>query len=128
MTEFVAALEPLNALADRSPGFVWRLQTDAGDATAVRAFDDERMLVNLSVWQSLEALRAFVYRGPHRELLRRRQRWFEAMREACLVLWWVPAGHTPSLDEACSRLALLRAHGPTASAFDFRATFPPPAS
>ncbi|HEX8803182.1 MAG TPA: DUF3291 domain-containing protein [Acidimicrobiales bacterium] len=123
---FVAALEPVNALADRSPGFVWRLQTEDGDATAIRPFDDDMMIVNLSVWTSLDALADFVYRSPHREVMRERRRWFERLSEAFVVLWWVPAGHRPPVAEALDRLDALRRHGPTPEAFTFRSPFPPP--
>ena len=105
IADFVAALEPVNALADASPGFVWRLQTEAGDATALRPYDDDLIIVNMSVWTSLEALRAFVFDGPHVDVLRRRREWFEVMAEAYTTLWWVPAGTIPTIDEAKERLA-----------------------
>lgn len=128
LADFVAALEPVNAAADVAPGFVWRLRDDdGGDATTIRAFGDDRLIVNMSVWESLDALRAFVYTAPmHRGVLRERRRWFEGLGEAHLVLWWVPAGHEPSVEEAEERLARLRAQGPTAGAFTFRQHFPPP--
>lgn len=116
----------MNALADRSPGFVWRLRTDGGDATTVRAFDDETLIVNMSVWSSFEALADFTYRSHHRDVTRRRREWFERMDEAYLVLWWIPAGHVPDIEEAERKLAQLRADGPTAAAFTFGAPFPPP--
>jgi hypothetical protein len=124
LADFVAALEPVNALADASAGFVWRLQTDEGDATGIRAFGDDRLIVNMSVWESLQALRAFVYSGEHVAVMRRRREWFEHM-DVLMALWWVPAGHLPSLDEAEQRLGHLREHGPTAHAFTFRRSFPP---
>lgn len=123
---FVAALEPINALADTSPGFVWRLQTEDGDATAIRAFADDAVLVNMSVWESIEALADFVYGSPHRAVMARRRQWFERMAEAYLVLWWVPAGHLPTVEEARRRLDLLQRRGPSADAFTFRSPFPPP--
>jgi heme-degrading monooxygenase HmoA len=123
---FVAALEPVNALADAAPGFVWRLQTEDGDATAVRGFGDDRLIVNMSVWESLEALGAFVYSGPHREVLVQRRQWFARMGEAFQVLWWVPDGVRPSVADAEQRLDHLRAHGPTPHAFTFRTPFPAP--
>jgi hypothetical protein len=126
MAEFAAALERINALADGAPGFQWRLQTEAGDATAIRPFPDENMLLNMSVWQGLEPLRQFVYRSAHAAFLRRRREWFERMGEAYLVLWWVPRGHRPSIAEAIARLEALRTSGPSAFAFTFRETFPPP--
>jgi hypothetical protein len=124
---FVALLEPLNALADASRGFVWRLQTEAGDATALRVFDDDRVLINLSVWESLEALTEFVYSSRHLDALRRRREWFQRLAEASLALWWLPAGDLPDVGEAARRLERLRAHGPTPAAFTFRQPFPPPA-
>src|SRR5215470_15816625 len=90
---FVVRLDDVNALADAAPGFVWRLQTDSGNATALRPYDDDRILVNLSVWQSPEHLRAFVYRSAHAEVLRQRKSWFERFDEAYYALWWVTAGH-----------------------------------
>jgi hypothetical protein len=124
VAEFMAALDPINALADASPGFVWRFQTEDGNATAVRPFDDDEILINLSVWESLEALEAFVYRSEHTPYLRRRREWFNRMEEAMLALWWVPAGHIPSIEEAVARLEHLRAHGPTEQAFTFRQRVP----
>lgn len=125
MAGFVARLEEINALADRSEGFVWRLQTDAGDATYLRPYDDDRILFNLSVWESVEALRAYVYRSAHVELLRQKQDWFDKFAGVYVALWWVPAGHRPSVDEAKKRLAHLEAHGPSPFAFSFRNVFPP---
>ncbi len=124
---FVDALVPVNALADDADGFVWRLQTDDGDATSIRAFEDPLMLVNMSVWESLAKLRAFVYTNrAHVSIMRRRREFAETMVEAHLVLWWVPAGHIPTVDEAKERLELLRADGPTPQAFTFRAHFRAP--
>jgi hypothetical protein len=124
---FVAELESINRLADRSPGFVWRLQTEAGDATAIRPTHDDLFLVNLGVWASLEALRAFTYTTAHVEVLRRRREWFERLDTAHLVLWWVPVGHQPSVEEAMDRLERLRRDGPTPVAFTFRTPFTPQA-
>lgn len=126
MADFANNLARINALAEASPGFVWRLQTDAGDATAIRHFDDDNMLVNMSVWRDVESLRHYVYSSAHVELMRRRREWFAPMAEAFLVLWWVPQGHVPSVREAVARLGLLRANGPTPDAFTFRTAFPPP--
>src|SRR4051794_4051073 len=126
LAEFVAQLDPVNASADAAPGLVWRLQTEQGDATGIRAFGDERLIVNMSVWESLEALRVFVYRDTaHLAVLRRRREWFERV-ESFLVLWWVSAGHRPTVAEAEDRLALLRAFGPSRDAFTFRRFFPAP--
>ena len=125
---FVAALEPVNALADAAPGFVWRLQTEDGDATAIRAFDDDRIIVNMSVWESVEALGDFVFRSRHLDVLRRRREWFEKMATAYVALWWVPAGTIPTVDDAKRRLERLERLGPTADAFTFREPFPAPDS
>jgi hypothetical protein len=127
LAEFVANLDPINALADSTPGFVWRLQTEDGNATAIRAFpDDDLMAINMSVWESIEALADFAYRSAHTSVLRRRGEWFERLEEAYLVLWWIPAGTLPSIDEALARLDHLRTFGPTPEAFTFRQPFPHP--
>ena len=120
LREFVAALDPVNARADEAPGFVWRLQTDAGDATAINAFGDDSLIVNMSIWESLEALKAFVYRdAAHLAVLRRRREWFVKHAEAFQALWWIPEGHIPTVEEAEIKLAHLREHGPTPDAFTF---------
>ena len=126
MAEFAANLARINALADRAPGFVWRLQTEAGDATAIRPFEDPNLLLNMSVWRDLESLTQYVYHSAHLELMRRRREWFERMTQAYLVLWWVPAGHRPGIEEAIERLERLRSRGPGAAAFTFRAAFAAP--
>lgn len=124
---FEALLDSVNAIADASPGFVWRLQDEDGNATSVRAFDDELMIVNLSVWESIEALRAFVYTvRDHKRPLREREQWFEPMADPHLVLWWIEAGAIPSVEEAKARLLALREDGPTPHAFTFRESFPAP--
>jgi heme-degrading monooxygenase HmoA len=126
LAAFMANLEPVNALADAAPGFVWRLQTEDGDATAIRPYDDDRLLVNMSVWTSVEALAAFVFSGEHRAIMKRRREFFVPMQEAFQVLWWVPEGTTPTVTEAQERLNHLREHGPTPHAFTFRTPFPAP--
>ncbi len=123
---FMEALDPINAIADASPGFVWRLVTPEGNATAIRPFDDERILVNMSVWESIEALEAFTYRSPHTPYIGRRREWFQRFEGHFMVLWWVAAGHLPDVEEAKERLALLERDGPTRAAFTFRRRFPPP--
>jgi len=126
MMGFVERLADLNALADRSPGFVWRLQTPAGNATYFRPYpEDDRMLMNMSVWESVEALRKYVYGSAHAELLKHRHQWFEPFAGAYMALWWIPAGHRPGIDEARKRLAHLEAHGPSAFAFTFKHVHPP---
>lgn len=116
---FVEQLEPINAMADEAPGFVWRLQTEEGDATAIRPFEDDAMMLNLSVWEDVASLRTFVYRTAHVEIYRRRSGWFEKMAEPYQVLWWVDEGHIPTIDEAIERLQMLRTDGPTNGAFTF---------
>lgn len=128
LADFVAALDPINALADASPGFVWRLQTEDGNATAIRPYDDERWIVNLSTWESLEALADFVYRSAHTAVMRERRKWFHHLQQAYTALWWVPAGQRPTVGEAEERLRRLQAHGPSPDAFTFREPFPPPGS
>jgi Domain of unknown function (DUF3291) len=125
MAGFVARLDEINALADRSPRFVWRLQTSEGNATYLRPYEDDRIIINMSVWETIEAFNAFVYRTAHAELLRQRQDWFEKFSAAYFALWWVPVGHIPGIDEAKKRLAHLDAHGPTEFAFTLKSVFPP---
>jgi hypothetical protein len=126
MEGFRTQLDPINALADRSPGFVWRLQTEDGNAMAIRPFADERIAINMSVWESLDALQQFVYRSAHVQPLRDRKEWFESIEGPILVLWWIPAGHIPTVVEAQERLQVLKDRGPSPEAFTFRASFPPP--
>jgi hypothetical protein len=128
VADFMAALDPINALAEAAPGFVWRLQTDAGNATDIHAFDDELLLLNMSVWESIETLRAFTYTTAHTAVLRRRREWFDRLEVAHLVLWWIPAGHVPTIAEALERLDALRRDGPTPAAFTFRVPFDPDGS
>jgi Domain of unknown function (DUF3291) len=127
LADFVANLGRVNAIADAAPGFVWRLRdADGSDATSLRPRGPD-LLVNMSVWQTLEALRAFAYRnGPHLEMLRRRREFFRTLDEAHQVLWWIPQGHIPGLDEAFSRLDMLRRDGSGPGAFTFREPYPPP--
>lgn len=125
MEGFTSRLEPLNALADSSPGFVWRLQTDEGDATSLRVFDDELTLFNLTVWESIEALESYVYKTSHVGAVQKRAEWFERPSKSPLVLWWIQAGHIPTEAEAKDRLEMLWENGPTAAAFTFRSRFDP---
>lgn len=127
MQGFVEQLEHINQLAEASPGFIWRLQTEEGDATALKPFEDELIIVNLSLWDSLEALKDYVYSGEHLTVLRNKKQWFEKPEAPTLALWWVPAGHIPSIEEAKRALARLREQGPTAAAFSFAKPFPAPA-
>jgi hypothetical protein len=123
---FMSRLDEINALADTSPGFVWRLQSDSGNATDIQAYADPRMLINLSVWDSLESLFDFVYRSGHAAVMARRREWFERSAGPCQALWWVPAGHLPSVEEAIGRLDHLERHGPTSEAFTFKHRFAAP--
>ena len=125
MADFVSNLDRINALADSSPGFVWRLQTDQGHAAYLRPLGD-MTLVNLSVWRDIESLQSFVYKSAHAQVMARRKEWFERMANAYFVLWWVPHGIRPPFTEAAERLAVLRAKGPTPAAFTFRQPFLPP--
>jgi hypothetical protein len=126
MHEFVAELAPMNALAERSDGFVWRLQTEDGDATAIRPYDDDLTLINMSVWESQQHLWNYAYASQHLNVMRRRREWVSRAAEVVLVLWWIDAGHVPTVDEAKHRLDLLAQLGPTPAAFTFRQSFPPP--
>ena len=126
LAAFVASLAPVNAAADAAPGFVWRLADESGTgATGIRLFDDDLLLVNMSVWESPEALTAFVYRQrDHAGALRRRREWFEPAGSPMVALWWVEPGHRPDVPEASERLEHLRAHGPTGFAFPFNLPVP----
>lgn len=123
---FMSRLDAINALADGSPGFVWRLQSDSGNATDIDVGGDPKFIVNMSVWKSIDALAEYVYRSAHREVMINRREWFERPEGAYQALWWVPAGHRPEPEEGLERLDVLRRDGPTALAFTFQKTFPPP--
>jgi hypothetical protein len=122
LADFVSSLDRINALAEASAGFVWRLQTPEGDATALRPLGEDT-LVNMSVWRDVAALRNYVYRSAHVDVMRRRKEWFEHMTAAFVVLWWVPEGHHPTIQEAISKLELLRGIGPSEDAFTFRQAY-----
>jgi hypothetical protein len=128
LADFMAGLDPVNAVADVAPGFVWRLQTHEGNATSLRPDPtDETLLINMSVWTSVETLADFVYRQTdHLAFLRRRREWFNRMASHHQALWWIPAGTVPTVPEAMARVAHLDAHGPTPEAFTFRQRFGPP--
>ncbi|MDJ0944530.1 MAG: DUF3291 domain-containing protein [Kiloniellales bacterium] len=126
MKGFVDNLERINALAEASPGFLWRLKDEAGDATGIQATEDPRFIVNLSVWESPEALFDFVYRSAHTGIMAQRRQWFARPAEAYQVLWWLPAGEIPTVEAALERLERLRAQGPTPEAFTFKQRFPAP--
>lgn len=125
LADFVANLDRINRLADAAEGFRWRLQSDEGDATSLRPFGED-VIVNMSVWRDLDALRKFVYESDHTEILKRRREWFAHAPQAYAVLWWVPAGHRPSVEEAAERLGQLRQQGPSPTAFHFGKLFAPP--
>ncbi len=121
---FVSQLAPVNALADAAPGFVWRLQSSSGNATDIAYNDDPTIFVNMSVWQSVEALRDFVYRSNHLQMLRDRAKWFEKMDKPFACLWWIPAGHIPTIAEGRERLEHFQEHGPTPLSFWFSQLYP----
>jgi hypothetical protein len=123
VAEFMEALDEINALAERSPGFVWRLQDETGNATDILTTDDPFFIVNMSVWESIETLREYVYRTAHVEYLKRRREWFEKAVEMHMALWWVPAAEVPSTEEGLRRVQLIREQGPTAEAFTFAQAF-----
>lgn len=125
MADFVANLDRINALAEQSPGFAWRLQTEEGNATGLSPLGPNE-IVNMSVWEDVASLNDYVYKTVHVEIMRRRKEWFEHMADASTVLWWVARGVRPTVDEAIDRLARLRAHGPTDYAFTFRSAFAAP--
>lgn len=126
MNRFFEQLDDVNSLADGSPGFIWRLQSETGNATDIRVDDNPLLIVNMSVWQSVEALFDFAYKSAHRNVMTDRRRWFERPEGAYQALWWVPAGHRPSVEEGMARLALLQASRPGPLAFTFKKKFPPP--
>jgi len=125
VADFMALLDPVNALADAAPGFVWRLQTEEGNATSLHIYGDDTLNVNMSVWESKEALWDFVYASDHLAVMRRRREWFKRI-EQFMCLWWVPAGHLPDIPEAEERLDQLRADGPGPASFTFKQDFPAP--
>jgi hypothetical protein len=122
MSGFVARLDDINALADSAAGFVWRLQTEEGDATGIDFFGTD-CLVNMSVWTDLDSLHNYIYRSAHNEVMALRKQWFDRMTEAYSVLWWVAENHIPTLEEASERLECLRLQGPGPGAFTFKQAF-----
>jgi len=125
MAGFVARIEELNALAEQSPGFVWRHKDESGGAAYTRPFEDTQVLFNMSVWETIEHLREFTYRSPHAEVFRHRHDWFGPLDRPSVALWWIESGHVPSVQEGIAKLAHLEAHGPSAAAFTFKAVFSP---
>lgn len=128
MQGFVERLDEINSLADNAQGFVWRLQTEEGNATALQVFDDPLMIVNLSVWQDVDSLKNYVYKSLHLELIQNKEAWFHKSKKAHLVLWWIPAGHIPSVEEAKQKLSVLQVAGPSEDAFTFARPYPMPLS
>ena len=125
MADFVDNLENINLLADSSPGFVWRLQTEDGDATSIDFFGSD-VLVNMSIWADIESLHAYVYKTVHAKIMSRRKEWFHRVEEAYTVLWWVAEGHIPSLAEAREKIERLKSVGPGPLAFSFKQAYPAP--
>ncbi len=122
MHGFTSRLDEINALADSYDGFVWRLQTEEGDATALRPYEDDQMIINMSVWENIDALWEYTYKSVHVELIKDRKQWFEHMK-VYMCLWWVPVGEIPTPDNAKERLAYLEQHGVTPYAFTFKKRF-----
>ncbi len=125
MRGFVDRLDEIHLLADNTKGFIWRYQNEEGDDVGERIFDNPLMLINMSLWEDVDTLRQFVYKSIHKELIQSKGDWFNKMPEMHQVLWWVPAGHIPSLQEAKDKLDLLRDIGPSAEAFSFAKPFAP---
>ncbi len=128
MKEFVENLDAVNQVAESSEGFVWRLKDDNNNATSLNPYDDEQVIINVSVWQSIETLENFMYKTFHSEFLKRRKEWFVAYGTAHTAMWWVPAEHTPTLQEAVDKLDYLQKNGASADSFDFRNKFSAPSN
>jgi len=126
MAPFVNELDRINALAESSPGFVWRLKEENGNATSIQIFDDPNLILNMSIWETKESLFEYVYKSAHAGVMSRRREWFEPMKEAYHALWWIEAGKVPSLEEAKAKLEYLQKNGPTEHAFTFKKSFPVP--
>ncbi len=127
MREFMDSLDHINGIADKAPGFVWRLQTEEGNATDIHAFDEPDILLNMSMWADYQSFHNYVYKTEHIDFMRRRREWFQPIDGLPVtVMWWVPAGSIPTVEEAISKLRHLGEHGPTPEAFNFRARFDAP--
>lgn len=126
MHGFVSRLDEINALAESSPGFVWRLKDESGDATELRYFDDPLIIVNMSVWEDVASLKHYTYNTVHVEVFKQRKQWFELFGKPHFVMWWVPAGHMPTPQEAQAKLESIHTNGPSAAAFNFSKIFDPP--
>lgn len=125
MKEFKDNLDTINGLAESSKGFVWRLKDDQNNATSINPYEDVQVLINVSVWETIEDLEFFVYRTFHTDFLRRRKQWFQSYGKAFTAMWWIEAGHFPTIEEATYRLDYLQKNGPSAFAFDFKQKYPP---
>ena len=125
MKDFKNNLDRINDIAEGSDGFIWRLKDDNNNATAFNPFNDEKIIVNMSVWRDIESLGNFAFKSGHVEYLRRKREWFETFGSAYVVFWWIPIGMLPTLEEAVVRLNYLNTHGPTPHAFTFRNQFEP---
>ena len=121
--EFIDNLDPINAIAEQSEGFIWRLQDESGDATNIQFFDDPKTIVNMSVWTSADALKNFMFRTHHKDFFKRKSEWFTKDAEDTYVLWWIPEGTMPTLEAAVQKLNDLRQHGDTPQAFTFKSNF-----
>ncbi|MCW3846395.1 DUF3291 domain-containing protein [Sphingomonas sp. LB-2] len=126
LSEFFGELARVNAIADRTPGFVWRLQGDSGDAMALAPTPDPQVALNMSVWEDAESLFDFVYRSAHTPVMAKRRQWIEPWAGAYQALWWIEAGTIPTIDDALARLWLIDRYGPTPRAFTFKTRFPAP--
>ncbi len=125
MEGFVGRLDEINALADSSEGFVWRLQDEGGDATSIQAYDNSNIIINMSVWNNITHLKSFVYKSAHVELIRDRDAWFSKIAAFHMVLWWIPVGHIPTVEEGKEKLDVLEKNGPSPRAFTFAKSFEP---
>jgi hypothetical protein len=126
MKEFVDNLDSVNALAENSVGFVWRLKDDTNNATNLNPYNDEQVIINVSVWESIETLETYVYKTVHTDFLKRRREWFQAFGKVYTAIWWIPKGHFPTIQEAVDRLDYLQKNGATEYVFDFRKKYSPP--
>lgn len=126
MAEFANALDEVNLVAENSPGFIWRLQTSSGNATDVKAYSDPKMLVNISVWRGVEQLKSYVYKSLHGNFFIRRRKWFEKYQGEHFAMWWILAGHLPTVEEGKAKLEYLELHGDTPECFTFAQPYPSP--
>ncbi|MFD2168329.1 DUF3291 domain-containing protein [Thalassotalea euphylliae] len=124
LKEFVDNLDRINGIAEQSPGFIWRLKDDSGNATNISYFDNPNTIINMSLWESIGALKHFMFMTDHLAIMKQKAKWFEKPNKATYVLWWVDKGHIPTIDEALTRLALLQESGDTPQAFSFKKPYP----